>query len=731
MKLDLDLEKELKFLFGFSKFKGEQKQIILNILNKKSAMVIMPTGAGKSLCFQLPALLSEGTALVVSPLIALMKNQVDVIRGISSNDGIAHVLNSSLNNTQIQNVKNDISSGITKLLYVAPESLAKESYIEFLSKSKISFLAVDEAHCISEWGHDFRPEYRNLNTIIKKIKKDIPIIALTATATPKVKDDIIKNLGINKAKLFNTSFNRPNLFYEVRKKTSEINKEIIFFIKKRENKSGIIYCLSRKSVNELSEFLQVNGVNALPYHAGLEPKVRVKNQDMFLMEECDVIVATIAFGMGIDKPDVRFVIHYDIPKSLESYYQETGRAGRDGGEGHCLAFYSYKDIEKLEKFMSGKPLAEQEQNYSLLDEMAAYSETSMSRRKFLLNYFGEEYDEINGEGANMDDNMRTPKAKIKVNDQVLTLINLIVETKEQYRIKELVGCLVGNETNLLRSHNIKQNKFFGIGKDHEDVFWNSLIRHMLVNGMLSKVIESYGIIKLNESSMNYLINPQDFYITENHNYSESNNLLKQSNSSKKSIFDKVLFSILIAERKKMAKSKGIPPYAIFQESSVEEMAIKYPISINELKNINGVGEGKAIKFGGSFVILINEYVEENNIVRLDDLIVKTTGINSALKLFIIQSIDRKLQPIDIADSKGIELADLIKELETIVFSGTNLNINYMIDEIFDEDQQEELYDYFIDSESDDINIAIDEFDGDYEELDLKLYRIKFINDVSN
>ena len=731
MKLDLDLEKELKFLFGFSKFKGEQKQIILNILNKKSAMVIMPTGAGKSLCFQLPALLSEGTALVVSPLIALMKNQVDVIRGISSNDGIAHVLNSSLNNTQIQNVKNDISSGITKLLYVAPESLAKESYIEFLSKSKISFLAVDEAHCISEWGHDFRPEYRNLNTIIKKIKKDIPIIALTATATPKVKDDIIKNLGINKAKLFNASFNRPNLFYEVRKKTSEINKEIIFFIKKRENKSGIIYCLSRKSVNELSEFLQVNGVNALPYHAGLEPKVRVKNQDMFLMEECDVIVATIAFGMGIDKPDVRFVIHYDIPKSLESYYQETGRAGRDGGEGHCLAFYSYKDIEKLEKFMSGKPLAEQEQNYSLLDEMAAYSETSMSRRKFLLNYFGEEYDEINGEGANMDDNMRTPKAKIKVNDQVLTLINLIVETKEQYRIKELVGCLVGNETNLLRSHNIKQNKFFGIGKDHEDVFWNSLIRHMLVNGMLSKVIESYGIIKLNESSMNYLINPQDFYITENHNYSESNNLLKQSNSSKKSIFDKVLFSILIAERKKMAKSKGIPPYAIFQESSIEEMAIKYPISINELKNINGVGEGKAIKFGGSFVILINEYVEENNIVRPDDLIVKTTGINSALKLFIIQSIDRKLQPIDIADSKGIELADLIKELETIVFSGTKLNINYMIDEIFDEDQQEELYDYFIDSESDDINIAIDEFDGDYEELDLKLYRIKFINDVSN
>ena len=731
MSSDLDLEKKLKSFFGFSKFKGEQKQIIQAVLNKKSVMVIMPTGAGKSLCFQLPALLSSGMALVVSPLIALMKNQVDVIRGISSNDGVAHVLNSSLNNTQIQNDKKDVSSGLTKLLYVAPESLAKESNIDFLSKSKISFLAVDEAHCISEWGHDFRPEYRNLSTITKKIKNNLPVIALTATATPKVKDDIIKNLGINDAKLFKASFNRPNLFYEVRAKTKDVEKDIVFFIKKREGKSGIIYCLSRKSVNELSEFLQVNGVNALPYHAGLEPKTRVKNQDMFLMEECNVIVATIAFGMGIDKPDVRYVIHYDIPKSLESYYQETGRAGRDGGEGHCLAFYSNKDIEKLEKFMSGKPLAEKEQNFSLLDEMAAFSETSMSRRKFLLNYFGEKYDEVNGEGAKMDDNMKNPKTKIKVNEQVKTLISLIIETKEQYRIKELVGCLVGEETNLLRSHNVKLSSFFGIGKSHDEVFWHSLIRYLLVEGIISKVIESYGVIKLNERSMNYLNNPHDFYITKNHDYKNSNNLLNPLNSSEKSVFDKVLFSILIGERKKIAKSKGIPPYVIFQESSIEEMAMKYPISISELKNINGVGEGKAIKFGEPFVILINEYVKENEIIRPEDLVVKTTGTNSALKLFIIQSIDRKLQPVDIADSKGIELSELIKELETIVFSGTKLDINYMIDEIFDEDQQEELYDYFIDSKSDDINLAIDEFDGDYEELDLKLYRIKFINDVSN
>ena len=511
----------------FPVFKGDQEQIISSLMDGNNNMVIMPTGAGKSLCFQLPALLSNGTALVVSPLIALMKNQVDVVRGISSIDGIAHVLNSSLNNTEIQNVKMDISNGITKLLYVAPESLAKQEYIDFLSESDISFLAVDEAHCISEWGHDFRPEYRNLNSILNKIKSNIPIIALTATATPKVQEDIIKNLSINGAELFKSSFNRPNLFYEIRNKTSNINKDIISFIKNRDGKSGIVYCLSRKNVNELSQTLQVNGINALPYHAGLESKTRVKNQDMFLMEECDIIVATIAFGMGIDKPDVRFVIHHDIPKSLESYYQETGRAGRDGGEGHCLAFYTHKDIEKLEKFMSGKPVAEQEQSFSLLDEISAYAETSMSRRKFILNYFGEDFDEINGDGALMDDNMKNPKPKLKVNDQVVLVLNLINSTKQQYKTKDLVAYLIGKENNLLRSHNVIENKLFGSGKNHDSVFWNSLLRYLIVNNLLIKNIESYGVLKLNDLSQEYLKNPFDFYITENHKYLEEERLNNQ------------------------------------------------------------------------------------------------------------------------------------------------------------------------------------------------------------
>ncbi|MDA7717548.1 ATP-dependent DNA helicase, partial [Flavobacteriaceae bacterium] len=492
MSLKIDLKKELKSLFGFSNFKGEQEQIISSLMNGNNNMVIMPTGAGKSLCFQLPALLSKGTALVVSPLIALMKNQVDVVRGISSIDGIAHVLNSSLNNSEINVVKNDVLLGTTKLLYVAPESLAKEDNIDFLNKINISFLAVDEAHCISEWGHDFRPEYRNLKTILNKINTQIPVIALTATATAKVQDDIIKNLDIKDAKIFKSSFNRPNLFYEVRQKTENLNKDIISFIKQRNGKSGIIYCLSRKNVNELSQFLQVNSIDALPYHAGLDSKVRAKNQDMFLMEECDIIVATIAFGMGIDKPDVRFVIHHDIPKSLESYYQETGRAGRDGGEGHCLAFYTHKDIEKLEKFMSGKPIAEQEQSYSLLDEISAYAETSMSRRKFLLNYFGEDFNEINGEGALMDDNMKNPKPKFKVNNEVLLVLNLIKSTKEQYKTKDLVAYLTGKENNLLRSHNVTENKLFGSGKNNDSVFWNSLLRHLIVNNLLNKNIETYG-----------------------------------------------------------------------------------------------------------------------------------------------------------------------------------------------------------------------------------------------
>ncbi len=726
---DFDLEFELKKKFGFSSFKGDQKQIIETLLNKKSAIVIMPTGAGKSLCFQLPALLCQGTAVVVSPLIALMKNQVDVIRGISCSDSIAHVLNSSLNSSQIRNVKSDVLNGITKLLYVAPESLSKLDYLDFLKKTNISFFAIDEAHCISEWGHDFRPDYRNLKTLIGNIKKNLPVIALTATATPKVKDDILKNLGITNASDFKASFNRPNLFYEVRQKTDNINKEIISFIKKRDKQSGIIYCLSRKGVNELNEFLVVNGINSVPYHAGLDRKIREKNQDMFLMEDCDVVVATIAFGMGIDKPDVRYVIHYDIPKSLESYYQETGRAGRDGGEGHCLSFYSHKDIEKLEKFLSNKSVSEKEQNLSLLDEMAAYCETSMSRRKFLLNYFGESFDEVNGDGAMMDDNMTDPKDKIKVNDELKLVIQLIKNTNQQYKMKDLIACLIGDHTNLTRSHEMDKNKFFGLGKKHDSIFWNSLLRHMLVKKMIYKVVESYGVIKLNQESMNYLLQPYDFYITKNHDFKDSN--AKVGSIENDYVFDKKLFSMLISERKRIAKSKGIPPYAIFQEYSIEEMSIKYPINTEELKNINGVGDGKALKFGSSFVELIENYVTVNQIERPDDIIVKTTGSNSSLKLFIIQSIDRKLQPIDIADSRGIDLSELITELQTIVFSGTRLNIDYMIDEIFDEDQQEELYDYFIESDSDDLNLAVKEFEGEYEEIDLKLYRIKFINDISN
>ena len=729
MSSKLDLNKELKSLFGFSKFKGDQKLIISSLLNKKSLMVIMPTGAGKSLCFQLPALLSEGTALVVSPLIALMKNQVDVIRGISSSDGVAHVLNSSLNNSQVNNVKNDIIKGNTKLLYVAPESLAKEDYIEFLSKINISFLAVDEAHCISEWGHDFRPEYRNLKSILDRINNKIPIIALTATATSKVQDDIVKNLGIKNAEVFKSSFNRPNLFYEIKQKTEDVNKDIISFIKQREGKSGIIYCLSRKNVNELSQVLQLNNINALPYHAGLDSKVRVRNQDMFLMEECDVIVATIAFGMGIDKPDVRYVIHHDIPKSLESYYQETGRAGRDGGEGHCLAFYSHKDIEKLEKFMSGKTVAEQEQSFSLLDEMAAYAETSMSRRKFLLNYFGEDFDELKGEGALMDDNMKNPKPKKKVNDEVITVIKLIQHTKEQYRTKDLVAYITGKENNLLRSHKVIENKLFGCGKEKDSVFWNSLIRHLLVNKLLEKNIESYGVLKLNDISLNYLNEPTDFYISENHKYDSKKTISVSSGS--KLINDKGLFKILVSERKRIAKHKNIPPYVIFQESSLEEMSLKYPINNEELRNINGVGEGKAKKFGDSFLKIISDYVKENEITRPEDLIIKTSGLNSSLKMFLIQSIDRKIPIEDIASNKGLDLNDIIKELETIVFSGTKINIDYMINDFFEEEQQEELYEFFIETESDDINIAIEEFQDEYEESDLRLYRLKFINDVSN
>ena len=723
-----DIKSSLKKYFGFSEFRGLQEPVIKSVLNKENTFVIMPTGGGKSLCYQLPALIQPGTAIVVSPLIALMKNQVDAIRGISKNDGIAHVLNSSLSKTQIQTVKDDITSGITKLLYVAPESLTKEDNVAFLRTVPISFMAIDEAHCISEWGHDFRPEYRNLKSIVGRIGDNIPIIGLTATATPKVQEDILKNLNIPNATTYKASFNRPNLFYEVRPKTTQVDRDIISFVKENSGKSGIVYCLSRKRVEELSQVLQVNGINALPYHAGLDNKQRVFNQDSFLKEDCDVIVATIAFGMGIDKPDVRFVIHHDIPKSIESYYQETGRAGRDGGEGHCLAFYAYKDIEKLEKFMSGKPLAEQEVGYALLQEMVAYAETSMSRRKFILHYFGEEFDEVNGDGAAMDDNTRNPKPKTEAQQQVGMLLNLISETNEQYKIKELIHIMTGKKTPILVSHGIRKNPLFGIGSSHELPYWKALLTQLLVAGYLIKEIESYGVIKLNEKSKDFLENPHSFLMTENHVYDSTAPIITPTKTGN---FEVKLQKMLMQLRKDVANKFEVPPYAVFQESSIEDMLVKYPVTIEELKNIHGVGEGKAHKFGKPFVDLIAKYVHENDIIRPEDLVIKSTGANSSLKLFIIQNIDRKLPLTDIADAKGMDFPDFLEQLETIVFSGTKVNIQYAIDELFDEDQQEELQEYFMEAENDDIQTAVEEFDGDYEDDDLRVFRIKFMSEVAN
>ena len=727
---DYKLSSSLKHFFGFSKFRGLQEEVIQTLLSGKDTFVIMPTGGGKSLCYQLPALLLDGTAIVVSPLIALMKNQVDAIRGISKQDGVAHVLNSSLTKSQVQTVKDDITKGVTKLLYVAPESLTKQDYVDFLRSVPISFLAVDEAHCISEWGHDFRPEYRNLRGIIDRIDEKIPVIGLTATATPKVQEDILKNLGITKAITFKASFNRPNLFYEVLPKTDQVDRDITSFIKKNEGKSGIVYCLSRRRVEELAQVLQVNGIKAVPYHAGLDSKQRVKNQDMFLMEDVDVVVATIAFGMGIDKPDVRFVIHHDIPKSIESYYQETGRAGRDGGEGHCLAFYAYKDIEKLEKFMSGKPIAEQEIGYALLHEMVAYAETSMSRRKFILHYFGEEFDESNGPGADMDDNSRNPKPKKEAQKQVEKLLTVITDTAQQYRFKEIVNILSGIKNALLITRQVDDQDFFGVGSDQTPSYWRALIRQLLVAGLLKKEIESYGVIKLTKKGEDFLQSPHSFFMTENHEYDQVQSPTS-SNRGGVAVFDKKLHGLLMKERKRVAEQSGVPPYAVFQESSIEDMLLKYPISIEELKNIHGVGEGKAMKFGSSFVKLIEKYCEDNDVVRPQDIIIKSTGANSTLKLYIIQNIDRKLPLEDIADAKGMDRTTFIKELETIVFSGTKLDIGYEVDALFDEDQQDELKAYFMEAENDDIQEAFDEFDGEFEEDDLRIFRIKFISEVAN
>ncbi|EDP70262.1 putative ATP-dependent DNA helicase [Flavobacteriales bacterium ALC-1] len=729
---EIDLHDSLKKYFGFSAFKGLQEEVIKNVVAGNNTFVIMPTGGGKSLCYQLPALIKEGTAIVVSPLIALMKNQVDAIRAVSDHDGVAHVLNSSLNKTEVKRVKDDIVNGITKLLYVAPESLTKEEYVEFLRTVKISFMAVDEAHCISEWGHDFRPEYRNLKTIIKRIGDDIPIVGLTATATPKVQEDILKSLGMPNAVTFKASFNRPNLYYEVRPKTKNVDADIIRFVKQNDGKSGIVYCLSRKRVEELAQVLQVNGVKAVPYHAGLDAKTRVKHQDMFLMEDTDVVVATIAFGMGIDKPDVRFVIHHDIPKSIESYYQETGRAGRDGGEGHCLAYYAYKDIEKLEKFMSGKPVAEQEIGHALLQEVVAFAETSVSRRKFILHYFGEEFNNETGEGGDMDDNVRNPKKQVEAKDEVKTLLETVEKTNEKYKSKDLVQVLVGKANALISSHKTDTQPFFGIGKSKDARYWMALIRQVLVAGYLKKDIETYGVLRLSDNGKNYISKPESFLMAEDHVFDEgSNDGIITNAKGGGAAADEKLMTMLKDLRKRNAKSLGVPPFVIFQDPSLEDMALKYPISIEELSNVHGVGESKAKKYGKDFVGLIADYVEENDIMRPDDMVVKSTGTNSAIKLYIIQNVDRKLPLTDIASSKGMEMPKFIKEMESIVFSGTKLNINYWIDDILDEDQQEEIHDYFMESESDKIDDAIEEFDGDYDDEELRLYRIKFMSEVAN
>ena len=728
---EIDIYAALKTYFGFTKFKGLQEGVIRSILSGHSTFVIMPTGGGKSLCYQLPALIQDGTAIVVSPLIALMKNQVDALRAISSDDGIAHVLNSSLNKTEVKKVMSDIENGVTKLLYVAPESLTKDEYVEFLLERTISFVAIDEAHCISEWGHDFRPEYRNLKSIIQRIGDNIPIIGLTATATPKVQEDILKNLGIQDANTFKASFNRPNLYYEIRPKTKSVDSDIIRFVKEHEGKSGIIYCLSRKRVEELAQILQVNGVKAVPYHAGLDAKTRVRHQDMFLMEDTDVVVATIAFGMGIDKPDVRFVIHNDIPKSIESYYQETGRAGRDGGEGICLAYYSYKDIEKLEKFMSGKPVAEQEIGHALLQEVVAFAETSMSRRKFILHYFGEEFDNETGEGGPLDDNMRFPKKKNEAQVEALKILNVVDKTNEQYKSKEVVNVMVGKVNAMIKSHRTDTQNFFGSGSAHDSAFWMALLRQLLVAGYFKKDIETYGVVKITAAGRDYLKSPVSFMMTEDHSFKEANDdtiiVAEQGGAAA----DENLFRLLKAERKKVADKLSLPPFVIFQDPSLEDMALKYPINMDELSNVHGVGEGKAKKYGASFLKLIQNYVDENEVMRPDDFIVKSTGSNSALKLYIIQNVDRKLPLTDISSSKGLEMPDFIREMEAIVYSGTKLNISYWIDDILDEDQQEEIHEYFLEAESDNIEEAMDEFDGDYDIEELRLYRIKFISEVAN
>ena len=727
-----DLTVALKKYFGFSNFKGRQEQIISSLLEGKDVFVLMPTGGGKSLCYQLPALLSEGTAIVVSPLIALMKNQVDAINGISAEEGVGHVLNSSLNKTQTKQVFDDIKSGKTKLLYVAPESLVKEEYLNFLKEIKISFVAIDEAHCISEWGHDFRPEYRNLKLIIEKIAK-VPVIALTATATPKVQDDIQKTLGMNSAEVFKASFNRPNLYYEIRPKVN-VDKEIVKFINLHKGKSGIVYCLSRRKVEEFAQLLQVNGINALPYHAGLDQKTRVANQDKFLMEDADVIVATIAFGMGIDKPDVRFVIHYDIPKSLESYYQETGRAGRDGGEGHCLAFYDPKDIEKLEKFLAQKPVSEREIGLQLLNEVVGYAETSMSRRQYLLYYFGEEFDPINGDGAKMDDNSVNPPKLKDASKDLKKVLEIVKDLEEKFRTKDLISIISGKESATTKAYKLENSKHFGIGKSENDNYWKSIIRQATVQGYLTKDIETYGVLKLSEKAKNFLSGKEtpEFMIAEDREY----NLAAIADAEQVQVqagggLDQNLFAQLKELRKKVAKKHGIPPYTVFMDPSLEDMTVQYPISVDEIAKVYGVGEGKAKKYGKEFAEFIAKYVEDNNIERTQDMVLKTVANKSSHKVFIIQNTDKKIDLEDIAKAKHLSMDELLSEMESIVYQGTKLNIDYYIEENFDEDIVDDFMDFMKESESDSMKVLLAEFGDDLTDEEVRMLRIKFISDVAN
>ena len=714
-------------VFGFKSFKGEQKQIILNVIRGDNSLVIMPTGGGKSLCYQIPALIKDGTAIIISPLIALMKNQVDNLRGYLENDSAVHVLNSSLSSSEIDQVFSDLKNKKTKLLYMAPESFVKKSNIDFLKSIKISFLAIDEAHCISEWGHDFRPEYRNLRRTLDIISPTSTIVALTATATEKVQLDIIKNLKITDAKKFKSSFNRPNLYYEVRSKDENINYEILKFLKKNEGKSGIIYCLSRKKVDEISEFLKLNNINSMPYHAGLEKNIRNQNQDLFLMQDIDVIVATIAFGMGIDKPDVRYVIHYDIPKSLEGYYQETGRAGRDGGEGHCLAFYSKKDVEKLKKFISSKPKNEKDLSMYLLDEVVGYCKSTVSRRKYLLKYFGENFDIVNDDDK-IDDNSRIPESeKTNVKDEMVMLLKLLSSVNSIYTQKDLVNILIGEMTSILNSHSIESNIYFSKGKYKDEGFWNNLIWHSVVEGMINKKIEDYGTLNISNIGLEFLKSPIDFFILENKNRIICN-VSKQNNDID---VDIELFSLLKGLRKKISEIKSIPPYIVFQDISLNEMSLKYPTTLQDLSAIQGVGEGKARKFGDKFITLINDYVKKNNIVKPDDIIVKTSGKKSSLKLFIIQSLDRKISLDDIADAKSISIDELIEEMESIVLSGTKINLDFCVEQYLDDDQQDDLKEYFLNSEIDNINQCIIDLSEEYDEFEIRLYRIKFLSDLAN